>query len=151
MVCKRKLWLFSKGISMEHFSERVSLGKFLDETSFKDEEDYSDENVSIDFYTTEEGLVVHEIKLSRALEEAHIWQVKYYMYYLSNMSVKVSYGILHYPKQRKVLRVYFSEEDQEELKKILEGIEKILSMPKPPPLEVKPYCKKCAYEEFCYG
>ena len=35
VVCPKKLWLFSKGITMEHTSDRVALGKFLDETSFR--------------------------------------------------------------------------------------------------------------------
>ncbi len=40
---------------------------------------FTDENVSIDFITSENGIVVHEVKLSKALEEAHIFQVKYYL------------------------------------------------------------------------
>ncbi|RMH79406.1 MAG: Dna2/Cas4 domain-containing protein [Acidobacteria bacterium] len=38
VVCKRKLWLFTKGLGFEHLSERVALGKFLDEVSFQKEE-----------------------------------------------------------------------------------------------------------------
>lgn len=57
VVCLRKLWLFSKGIVLEQTSDRVALGKFLDETSFKGKEGYSNENVSIDFITLRnEGL-----------------------------------------------------------------------------------------------
>jgi len=33
-VCERKLWLFDRGIGMESTSERVLLGKILEESSF---------------------------------------------------------------------------------------------------------------------
>lgn len=36
-VCKRKLWYFVNEISMEQNSELVSIGKILDETSYKRE------------------------------------------------------------------------------------------------------------------
>ena len=151
VVCERKLWLFSKGIALEHISDRVSLGKFIDETSFREEEGYSDDNVSIDFITSEDGLIVHEVKLSSSLEEAHIAQVKYYIYYLRSKGIKVSYGILHYPKLRKIKKVEFGGEDEEILTELLSKIEKILSFSLPPAVVEKPYCKKCAYLELCYG
>ena len=34
-VCKRKLWLFSKGITMEQNSSRVLSGKIVHEDSYK--------------------------------------------------------------------------------------------------------------------
>ena len=151
VVCPRKLWLFSKGITMEHTSDRVALGKFLDEESFKREEGFSDENVSIDFITSEEGIVVHEVKSSKALEEAHIMQVKYYIYYLRNKGVLVSHGLLHYPRLRKIERVELTEGDIKELESVLSRIEEVLSLPTPPKVIDKPYCKKCAYYELCYG
>jgi len=151
VVCPRKLWLFSKGITMEHTSDRVALGKFLDETSFRRERGFWDENVSIDFITSEEGLIVHEVKSSKALEDAHIMQVKYYMYYLRKKGAWVSHGVLHYPRLRRIERVKLSEEDARELERILSNIEEILSLPVPPKVINEPYCKNCAYYELCYG
>jgi CRISPR-associated exonuclease, Cas4 family len=60
LICHRKLWLFTKGISFEDESEYVELGKLLDEISFSREnkEGLSYEPVSIDFFSTENGLVV---------------------------------------------------------------------------------------------
>ncbi len=150
-VCLRKLWLFSKGITMEHTSDRVALGKFLDETSFKREDGFSDENVSIDFVTSREDLIVHEVKSSKALEEAHIMQVKYYIYYLRSKGIQVSHGLLHYPRLRRIERVDLSEGDVKGIESILHRIEEVLSLPTPPKVINKPYCKKCAYYEFCYG
>ncbi len=153
VVCKRKLWLFSKGISYEHTSEWVALGKFLDEQSFKRqrEDDFYEEPVRIDFITTEEGIVVHEIKHSTAIESAHFLQVKYYLYYLRSKGLKVSHGVLHYPKAKKIQKIYLTEEDISFIEKTLTEIDKVLKLPKPLPVEEKPYCKECAYFEFCYG
>ncbi len=151
IVCERKLWLFSKGIALEHTSDRVNLGKLIDETSFKSEEGYRDENVSIDFITSENGIIVHEVKLSKALEDAHLFQIKYYIYYLRKKGINALYGILHYPKMKKIRKVEFTEDDEIVLKKLLSGIENVLSLSSPPALVEKPYCKKCAYFEFCYG
>lgn len=151
VVCLRKLWLFSRGITLEQTSDRVAFGKFLDETSFKDKEGYSDENVSIDFITIDDELVVHEIKLSDALEDAHKAQIKYYIYYLRHNGVAVSYGLLHYPKLRKIKKVELEREDEVMIENTLAKIEKTLELSKPPTTIKVPYCKKCAYYEFCYG
>ena len=94
---------------MESESEYVKLGKLLDETSFKrvEREEFAYEPVSIDFFTEENGLVIHEVKHSQALEGAHILQVKYYMYYLKEKGIKVSNAILHYPKVKVIKEVFF--------------------------------------------
>lgn len=151
MICKRKLWLFSKGLNFEHTSEKVALGKLLDEISFKEEESYTDENVSIDFYTDKGKVVVHEVKLSDSLEEAHYWQVKYYLYYLKQKGIDIAYGVLHYPENRKIKKIFLEDKDEEKLENILKEIDIIINNNKSLPIEEKPYCKSCAYMEFCYG
>ncbi|WP_448588273.1 CRISPR-associated protein Cas4 [Thermocrinis sp.] len=153
VICPRKLWLFTKGITMEKESEYVKLGKILDETSFgrEREESFPYEPVNIDFFTDEEGLVIHEVKHSPALEEAHLLQVKYYMYYLKKKGIKVSHAILHYPRSKVLKEVFFEPEDEKVIEDALRNMEKIINLQSPPELIKKPYCKKCAYWEFCYG
>lgn len=151
VVCKRKLWLFSKGVGFEHLSEKVAMGKLLDQESFKREnKEYFDENINIDFLKTREGVVVHEIKYSDALEDAHFMQVKYYIYYLRLKGVNVSHGVIHYPKSRRLKKVEFLQKDYEEINQIINMMDKVLSLKTPPPVEKKNYCKNCAYFEFCY-
>lgn len=36
-VCKRKLWYFVNGLTMESENENVKIGKIVDETSYKNE------------------------------------------------------------------------------------------------------------------
>ena len=77
-VCKRKLWLFSKGIAFEDSSERVALGKLLHQYSYpsrKHKELLIDNTIKIDEITTKE---IKEVKLSSKLEEATKWQVYYW-------------------------------------------------------------------------
>jgi len=151
IICKRKLWLFSKGVAFEYTSDRVRLGKLIDETSFRDEEELRDDSVSIDFIRSGDEIAVHEIKLSSSFEEAHILQVKYYIYYLRTKGMNVSKGILHYPKAKKIKEVEFTEEDEATIEKALDIIEETLKYEFPPKVEKKPYCLRCAYYEFCYG
>ena len=72
-VCKRKLWYFTNEINMETENENVMLGKLLDENSYKkdDKQINIDNVINIDFIREHREL--HEVKKSRAIEEAGIW------------------------------------------------------------------------------
>ena len=75
-VCKRKLWYFRNEINMEQNSEAVEIGKILDETSYSRDNKHIniDQTINIDFIR--ETNVLHEVKKSRKIEEASVWQVK---------------------------------------------------------------------------
>ncbi len=150
-VCKRKLWLFSHGISMESENENVKLGKLLHEDSYdrKAKDILIDNRIRVDFI---DGGSIHEVKKSSRLEEASENQILYYLYYLSLKGVFVD-GELHYPKENRIKKVTLDNHAREKIELILSGIDEILKMPSPPSLdsESRPYCKKCAYYNFCYG
>jgi len=66
-VCERKLWFFDRGIRMEKESDRVFLGKLLDEESFprkKRRRITIDELITIDMV---DDRTIQEIKYSRAV------------------------------------------------------------------------------------
>ena len=96
-VCKRKLWYFCHEIRMEAENEDVILGKILDESSYRKNDKHIniDNIINIDFISERKEL--HEIKKSKAVEEAGIWQVKYYLYYLWKRGVKEIKGKVDYP------------------------------------------------------
>ena len=81
-TCHRKLWLFSNGIQMEHTSDIVAEGKLIGETSYAERaKKYTElalDGIKIDFYDPKEK-VIHEVKKSDKVEQAHIAQVKYYL------------------------------------------------------------------------
>lgn len=149
-VCKRKLWFFSNGIQLEEDNEDVILGKLIDENSYSKELKHIsiDNTVNIDFI--KDWKILHEVKKQKSIEEAGIWQLKYYLYFLKIRGINIEKGILDYPKLKKREEVFLSEDDEKKIKEILSEIEKITVMEKPPELEKLKICKKCAYFEYCY-
>ena len=67
---------------MEQNSELVEIGKIIDETSYENKKKHIliDNTINIDFIKN--GAILNEVKKTKSIEEASIWQVKYYMYYL---------------------------------------------------------------------
>lgn len=149
-VCKRKLWYFSNDLNMEFNSELVGIGKLIDETSYRREKKniLIDETISIDFL--KDWRIVHEVKKSRKIDEAAKWQLKYYMWVLKNKGVDIEKGILDYPLLRKREEIILNEQEELELKSVIEDIQKIISSKLPPNTINKRVCKKCAYYELCY-
>ena len=149
-VCKRKLWYFCHEINMESENVNVQLGKLLDEKSYeRDEKHINIDNViNIDFIRERQEL--HEIKKSKAIEEAGIWQVKYYLYYLEERGVKNIKGKIDYPLMKKTLLVELSEQDREKLKSIIDEIESMKKEEFPPKFTEQKICKKCAYHDLCF-
>lgn len=148
-VCHRELWLFSHQINMEQNSELVSLGKLLHEDSYKRQnKEIQIGPIKIDFIG-KDG-IIHEIKKSNKMERAHIWQVKYYIYYLKKLGVKDLKGEIDYPKLKKTETVTLSKQDEVEMEKILKDIEKIINYGNMPKVINKKSCKKCSYYELCY-
>lgn len=86
-VCKRKLWFFCHQINMESRNEDVMLGKILDDNSYQRDDKHIniDDVINIDFIR--EAKELHEVKKSGAVEEAGVWQIKYYLYYLQKRGV----------------------------------------------------------------
>ena len=130
-VCKRKLWYFYYEIQMEQGNENVALGKLLDESSYKREEKHIniDNVINIDFLRSEG--VLHEVKKSNKIEEASIWQVKYYLYYLKKNDVLIRAKI-DYPLLKQTLDVELLDEDIALLEDTLKGIKELIQSAKPP-------------------
>ena len=149
-VCKRKLWFFSNEIQLEEDNEDVILGKLIDENSYSKELKHIliDNTVNIDFI--KDWKILHEVKKQKSIEEAGIWQLKYYLYFLKIRGINIEKGILDYPKLKKREEIFLSENDEKKIKEILSEIEKITVMEKPPELEKLKICKKCAYFEYCH-
>ena len=153
-ICCRKLWLFSNSITMEQTSDLVMEGKLIGESTYPQRaERYTEvefEGVKIDFYDAK-NRVVHEIKKSSKIEEAHRAQVKYYLWVLENNGIAGARGILEYPKQRHTEGVELTDEDRVLIPKWLAEIGKIIENEVCPKVINKPLCKNCSYFEFCYA
>ncbi|SEM48427.1 CRISPR-associated exonuclease, Cas4 family [Chitinophaga rupis] len=161
-VCHRKLWLFTNGINMEHTSDTVYDGKLLHETSYPQRaERYTEIDISattaegiqltgkIDFYDTKEK-IIHEIKRSNKVEEAHEWQVKYYIWLLELNDISGVYAILEYPKLRQTKEVWLSEPDTIYLQETVHRVVALQQSEECPPKISSNICKSCSYYDLCY-
>ena len=150
-VCKRKLWLFCKNITMEQSSQRVALGKLLGEERYSREnkEIEIDNRIKMDFLDVREG-IIHEVKYSPAVEKAHLMQLKYYIYYLKLKGLNGITGEINYPRIKRKERVELTENDIILLEETFKGIGAISGMKKPPERKNLKFCKKCSYYELCW-
>jgi CRISPR-associated exonuclease Cas4 len=147
-VCKRKLWLFSHNLEMERSSDLVLLGRLLHESSYPRKSKEVDLGpIKIDFI--ERGCEVHDIKRSKRIEEAHVYQMLYYLYWLKARGIGAK-GVIDYPLLKRKQTVELTEEREKDIEKVLGGIKQTLSSPAPPVVEKKSYCKKCSYCELCW-
>lgn len=178
-VCKRKLWLFSHNLELETESDLVHLGRLLHEQGYKRKlKEVSVDRIKVDFLerkearaasdtADEEGapeveiqkstgapssIVIHEIKRSRSMHDAHVFQLLYYIYYLKmNYNANVSSGMLHYPLLKTNVPVDLTEQRVKQVEDVMTDIKRTISLPNPPAaVWIKP-CKSCAYREMCWG
>ncbi|MBR1991486.1 MAG: CRISPR-associated protein Cas4 [Bacteroidales bacterium] len=153
-VCHRKLWLLANGINMEQNSDLVYAGKLIHEESYPQRSERYEEieidGVKVDFYDVKLK-VIHEIKKSDKVEQAHEWQLKYYLYVFERNGIDGVSGILEYPKLRKTTEVFLSDVDRETIRDFELKIREIICDDTCPPLEKKGICQNCSYFDFCYA
>ena len=148
-ICKKKLWYYCNQLSMESGNENVQIGKILDETSYENKDKHIDINGIINIDFIKNGTEIHEIKKSKSIEEAGIWQTKYYMYYLKQHNVKINKAIIDYPFLHESKEISLTIEDENRLEDIINDIIQIKSTEHPPNIKKSKICKKCAYYDMC--
>ncbi len=161
IVCQRKLWLYTNGINMEHTSDIVADGKLLHEISYPQRAERSEEvgisasyngidlTGKIDFYDAKLK-VIHEIKRSDKIEDAHEWQVKYYIWLLELNGIEGVQAILEYPTLRHKSLVVLNEMDKQHLSGIIATIAQLKTSGVCPHKINAKICKSCSYYELCY-
>lgn len=152
-ICPRKLWFYHYKLNMELESELVKIGRYIE--SFYKRDKYMKEKIILDDFLSldilekeKEFVYIIEIKKSSKMEEAIIWQLKYYLWYLSKKGLKVK-GKLVIPEEKIEKIIELSKDDEYRLKQIIKEIMKIINSDKPPKVDKKPYCKKCSYKILC--
>lgn len=151
-TCCRKLWLFANGINMEQTSNLVYDGKLIHEDSYSQRperyEELEVDGIKIDFYDAK-NKIVHEIKRSDKVENAHEWQVKYYIYVLEQNGIAGVRGVLEYPTLRKTTPIVLTDEERTRIEAMKVEIEKIILSDKCPEKVNMKLCKNCSYYDFC--
>jgi len=100
IICKRKLWLFHRGLTMENGYNKVKLGQILHEESYKKEnlkDILIDNIISIDIA---DSVNIREVKYSDKMAEADKMQLLYYLFYLKKFDIEKE-GVINYPRQWK--------------------------------------------------
>lgn len=161
-ICKRKLWLFANSIQMEHESNLVADGKAIEEESYlrrsnrytQLELSFDWNNITltgkVDFFDTK-NKIVHETKRSNKVEDAHIWQVKFYLWLLRLNGIAAEKGIIEYPKLRSTETVMLTEKDVDYLQETISEITLLVESSVCPPVLNSKICKSCSYYDFCYS
>lgn len=152
-TCHRKLWLFANGIQMEHTSDIVAEGKLIADTTYLDRaRKYTElaiEGIKIDFYDAK-NKVVHEVKKSDKVEQAHLAQVKYYLHVLHKNGIDKPTAIIEYPKLKQREEVQWSDEYITLANEWENEAAKIISKEDCPASIHAKICKSCSYYELCY-
>jgi len=149
-ICHRKLWLYSKNLGLEAEHEKVIDGGLLHERAYKNAERKElmvDQTFKVDVI---DGDYVREVKLSNKMSKADKYQLLFYLYQLKKRGL-IKKGLVSYTNEKRTEEIILTEEDEKELDRIEQEIEKILQQSKVPQLVNKPYCRKCAYYDFCYA
>jgi CRISPR-associated exonuclease Cas4 len=95
-------------------------------------------------------LIVSEVKKSSRFLLATRLQLGYYLWRLENEGMEASGEIL-VPSERKSETVELTPELKAEIESLVAPIEALIEDTVPPPVEKIPFCKRCAYAEFCWS
>ncbi len=149
-ICKREVWLIGHGIEADQANEFLLLGRHIQELFYKREkkEFLIDNTIAIDILPQKK--VVGEIKKSSRYEKAAKMQLAFYLWYMKQKGVELE-GELRIPQERKKQKVHLTPQLEREIEEAIADIQKVLSLPKPPPPVKIPYCKHCAYKDLCWS
>jgi CRISPR-associated exonuclease Cas4 len=166
VLCPRKAWLSMNGLWMEQESTAVALGRHVDNTSYEREQkeiqltaeapDGTPLVGKVDWARLDQG-VLHETKKSGAAEEAHRWQLRFYLWLLALNGVSGPDGApfrgeINYPRQRRTTEVCLKESHKARLEDIVAALRGLSNQSAPPPrIDERSFCQRCAFEELCYG
>ena len=165
-VCPRKAWYSLHGLSMEHESDTVRLGRLLDQTAYRRRPrpamieatapDGTPLVAKIDGVDLRAG-VLHETKKGRAEERAHKLQLRFYLWVLALAGVTRADGTpltgqLDYPALRRTEPVEMTPEHAAELQRHVAALAALADEPAPPErFPRRSFCRRCAFEPLCYG
>ena len=151
-VCPRQLWFFQNHLEMEHTSDRVAMGQLLHEESYprekRKERPINDRNL-IDFI--DKDGILHDVKSSPSMQNAHEMQMFYYLYLLKQKGLPNRKGVINYPRQRRTVEVELTPEKEREVEEAIREVKRISDLPTPPDVAFMKICKSCSYMELCWS
>ncbi len=148
-VCERELWFYLQDISIDRDNEHIHHGTRVDESAFAE----SRESVNLGMIIPdllEDGRVVEIKPSSDGPNDGRELQLYYYLWYFKHILGTEREGTLIYPTENKRETVTLTADIEKRVEDAIEDIYDLREQPSPPPLEEKPFCTACAYQDFCW-
>jgi len=152
-VCEREAWLMAHELSPDRNHPYLELGRFLSSRAYRRSKrrELSLPGIKLDLLETDGGeVVVAEVKKSSRFVEAARLQLLFYLKRLEDYGVQAR-GELRIPKERRRFFVALDAEGRAQLKEAVQKLQELLVKPLPPPTKHIPFCRRCAYRDFCWG
>lgn len=152
-ICKREAWLLAHEITPDEDDPYLELGRFLSQRAYprSKRRELSLPGMKVDLLETEAGeVVIAEVKKSSRFVAAACLQLLFYLQRLEEHGVYAR-GELRFPKERKRLEIELDVEGRARLKQAIEDLQELIQEPLPPPPQRIPFCRRCAYRDFCWG
>ncbi len=151
-VCPREAWLMAHEMEPEKEFELLAEGRLNQEAHYKRAtKELALPGMRLDQVRREgDRLIVSEVKKSSRFLPATRLQLGYYLWRLDKEGIDVAGEIL-VPEERKRETVELTPELKAEVESLVARIEALIEEPAPPSAEKIPFCKRCAYAEFCWS
>ncbi len=151
-ICPREAWLMAHEMEPEKEFELLAEGRLNQEAHYKRAtKELSLPGMRLDQVRRENGrLIVSEVKKSSRFLPATRLQLGYYLWRLHKEEIEASGEIL-VPEERMREVVELTPALRTEVERTVATIEALVQELTPPPAEKIPFCKRCAYAEFCWS
>ena len=151
-ICPREAWLMAHEMEPERHFELLAEGRLNQEAHYKRAtKELSLPGIRLDQVRREgDRLIVSEVKKSSRFLPATRLQLGYYLWRLYKEEIEASGEIL-VPEERKREVVELTPKLTEEVEGTVARIRALIGEPTPPPATRIPFCKRCAYAEFCWS
>ncbi len=151
-ICPREAWLMAHELEPEREFDLLAEGRLNQEAHYKRAtKELGLPGMRLDHVRREGGkLIVSEVKKSSRFLPATRLQLGYYLWRLAQEGMEASGEIL-IPAERKRETVELTPELDEEVEETVARIRALIEELSPPKAERIPFCKRCAYAEFCWS
>ncbi len=151
-ICPREAWLLAHEMEPEKDFELLAEGRLNQEAHYRRAtKELSLPGMRLDQVRREgDRLIVSEVKKTSRFLPATRLQLGYYLWRLHGEEIEASGEIL-VPEERKREVVELTPELLEEVEGTVARINALIEESVPPKAERIPFCKRCAYAEFCWS
>lgn len=151
-ICQREVWLIGHKIVADQDDANISLGRFIQEHTYpRERKELAVGHSKMDVFRMSNGeLIIAEVKKSSKFKKSARMQLLFYLSELRKHGVEAR-GELRFPQEKQKEIVVLDEKAEIELDRLTRDILRILYLDQPPPPLKIPFCKSCAYAEFCWS